>query len=72
MGSSTAAPNDRCVRDVLSEEGGKVRAIVVKFGRERGKSAIWASLLFVRKADRQGCPGWVFQVLGLTSSDWMQ
>ena len=43
-------PNDRGVGDVLSEER-EVRAIVVKFGREPGLGAIWASLLCVR------CPG---------------
>ena len=50
--SPTGAPDDRGVGDVLSEEGGKVWAVVGKFGLEPGLRAFWATLLSVRRAGR--------------------
>ena len=51
-GSPAGAPNDRGVGNVLSEEGGKVQAVVSKFGLKPGLRAVWASLLCVQRADR--------------------
>ena len=48
VGSPTGAPN---VGDVLSEEGSKVRAVMVTFGRKPGLGAVWAGL-GVRRTDR--------------------
>ena len=45
-------PNDRGVGNVLSEEGGKVWAVVGQFSLEPGLRAVRASLLCVRRADR--------------------
>ena len=42
----------RLVGNVLSEEGGKVWAVVGKFGRKPGSGAVWACLLGVRGTDR--------------------
>ena len=50
--SPTGAPDDRGVGNVLTEERGEVRAIVVKFGHEHGLGAVWIGLLGVRRADR--------------------
>ena len=53
MRPPAGAPDDRCVGDVLEEEGGEVWAVVdSKFGIEPGLRAGWASLLSVRGADR--------------------
>ena len=52
VGSPIGAPNDRGVGNVLSEEGGKVWAVVGQFSLEPGLRAVRASLLCVRRADR--------------------
>ena len=50
--SPTGDPNDRGVGNVLSEEGGKVWAVVGQFSLEPGLRAVRACLLCVRRADR--------------------
>ena len=50
--SHIGAPNDRGVGDVLKEERGEVWAVVVEFGLQPELRAVQASLLGVRRADR--------------------
>ena len=51
MRSPIGTPDDRGVRDVLAEKGGKVRAIVLEFGLDPGLSAVNTSLRGVRGAN---------------------
>ena len=52
MRSPTGTPHNRCVGDVLAEEGRKVWAMVGEFGLVSGLCAVGTSLLCVRGADR--------------------
>ena len=49
--SPTGTPHDRCVGNVLTEEGGKVWARVREFGLMSGLRAVGASMLSVWGAD---------------------
>ena len=52
MRSPTGTPHNRCVGDVLAEEGGKVWVTVGEFGLVSGLRSVNTSLLCVRGADR--------------------